>query len=137
MKRTGWIGFCLSVAMAAISFGEETSAKSEFKSIFTGTDLAGWHGESTLDPRKLAEMPEAERATKMAEWQKDAEAHWTAKDGELINDGHGVYLTTDGMYGDYELLIEYKTIPQADSGIYLKSNPQVQIWNHKGHNLKT
>ena len=71
----------------------------------------------------------------MAKWQEDAKAHWTAKDGELINDGHGVYLTTDGKYGDYELLIEYKTIPQADSGIYLKSNPQVQIWNHKAEKL--
>ena len=135
LKRTGWIGFCLSVALAAVSFGEETSPQSEFKSIFNGKDLAGWHGESTMDPRKLAEMPEAERVTKLAEWQKDAEAHWTAKDGELINDGHGVYLTTDGQYGDYELLIEYKTIPQADSGIYLKSNPQVQIWNHKAEKL--
>ncbi len=135
LKRTGWIGFCLSVAMAAVSFGEETSAKNEFKSIFNGQDLKGWHGESTMDPRKLAAMSEADRAVEMAKWQADAETHWTAKDGELINDGHGVYLTTDGMYGDYELLIEYKTIPQADSGIYLKSNPQVQIWNHKAEKL--
>jgi Domain of Unknown Function (DUF1080) len=135
LKRTGWIGFCLSVALAAVSFGEETSARSEFKSIFNGMDLTGWHGESTMDPRKLAAIPDAERAAKLAEWQKDAESHWTAKDGELINDGHGVYLTTDGMYGDYELVIEYKTIPQADSGIYLKSNPQVQIWNHKAEKL--
>ena len=130
MKRTGWIGFCLSVALAAVSWGEEKSTKGEYQSIFNGKDLAGWHGESTMDPRLLAAMPEAERATKLAEWQKDAVEHWTAKDGELINDGNGVYLTTDGKYGDYELLIEYKTIPEADSGIYLKSNPQVQIWNH-------
>jgi len=142
LKTIDRIGFSLSVAIAtlsihALSFGQEASPKSEFQAIFNGQDLAGWHGESTLDPRKLAAMPEAERAAKMAEWQKDAVEHWTAKDGELINDGHGVYLTSDRMYGDYELLIEYKTIPQADSGIYLKSNPQVQIWNHKAEKLSS
>lgn len=134
MKRTSWIGFCLSAAMAAVSFGEDKPA-SEFVSIFNGKDLTGWHGESTMDPRKLAAMPEADRNAEMAKWQEDAKAHWTVENGELVNDGHGVYLTTDGKYSDYELLIEYKTIPQADSGIYLKSNPQVQIWNHKAEKL--
>lgn len=134
MKRTSWIGFCLSAAMAAVSFGEDKPA-SEFVPIFNGKDLTGWHGESTMDPRKLAAMSEADRNAEMAKWQEDAKAHWTVENGELVNDGHGVYLTTDGKYGDYELLIEYKTIPQADSGIYLKSNPQVQIWNHKAEKL--
>ena len=34
-------------------------------------------------------------------------------------------------YGDIELLIEYKTVPLADSGIYLRATPQVQIWDNK------
>ncbi len=140
MKRPNLIELCLTAAIATVSvpgltFGDEPTVKSEFKSIFNGEDLTGWHGEKTMDPRKLAELSEDERAEKMAEWQKDAVEHWTAKEGDLINDGHGVYLTTDEMYGDYELLIEYKTIPQADSGIYLKSNPQVQIWNHLAEKL--
>lgn len=135
-----YLGFCLSVAIATASVynscvSQEASPKADFKAIFNGKDLTGWHGESTMDPRALAAMAEPERAAKLAEWQKDAIAHWTVENGELVNDGHGVYLTTDGMYGDYELLIEYKTIPQADSGIYLKSNPQVQIWNHKAEKL--
>src|SRR5205085_6981417 len=29
-----------------------------------------------------------------------------------------------------ELLIEYKTVPKADSGIYLRAAPQVQIWDY-------
>ncbi len=130
----------MAASLPTASFSQEASSqqspsKSEFRSIFNGNDLSGWHGEATMDPRKLAAMPEEEREAKMAQWQQDAEEHWTAIDGELINDGHGVYLTTDEMYGDYELLIEYKTIPQADSGIYLKSNPQVQIWNHLAEKL--
>ncbi|EMI47399.1 protein containing DUF1080 [Rhodopirellula sp. SWK7] len=135
--RTGFAFFLVLVSTLHLTeaSGEQVTSSSGFRSIFTGTDLSQWHGEVTMDPRKLAAMPEEERAEKMALWQKDAIAHWKAEDGELINDGHGVYLTTDQSYGDFELLIEYKTIPQADSGIYLKSNPQVQIWNHQAERL--
>ncbi|WP_146602237.1 3-keto-disaccharide hydrolase [Novipirellula aureliae] len=125
----------LAMLLQPSAFAEDMVAKSPFRSIFLGNDLTHWHGEATMDPRVLSAMPDAERAIKMDEWQKDAVAHWTAKDGELINDGHGVFLTSDEVYGDFELLIQYKTIPSADSGIYLKSNPQVQIWNHKAEKL--
>ena len=33
-------------------------------------------------------------------------------------------------FGDFELLIDYKTVPKADSGIYLRGVPQVQIWDY-------
>ena len=46
-----------------------------------------------------------------------------------MNDGHGVYLTTAEDYGDFELLLDYKTVALADSGIYLRGVPQVQIWD--------
>jgi hypothetical protein len=46
--------------------------------------------------------------------------HWTVEDGELVNDGDGPYLTTEREYGDIELLIDYRTVPKADSGIYLR-----------------
>ncbi len=125
--------YCAIAVLIAIAYspaqGQDTTKTRAFESLFNGTDLAGWHGESTLDPRLLAAMPIEERDAKMAEWQQNAIQHWSVADGELVNDGHGVFLTTDRMFGDYELLIEYKTIPEADSGIYLKSNPQVQIWN--------
>ena len=51
------------------------------------------------------------------------------ENGELVNDGNGPYATTDEEFGDIELLIEYKTVPKADSGIYLRGTPQVQIWD--------
>jgi len=56
-------------------------------------------------------------------------AHWRAENGELVNDGQGAYATTEKDYGDFELLVEYKTVPKADSGIYLRGVPQVQIWD--------
>ncbi len=100
-----------------------------FEPLFNGVDLDGWHGMPHFDPRKLAAMSEEERAAKIAEWTADAKAHWSVENGELVNDGKGAYLTTDREFGDIELLIDYKTVPKADSGIYLRGTPQVQIWD--------
>jgi hypothetical protein len=55
-------------------------------------------------------------------------------DEELVNDGGGDYATTEKDYGDFELLVEYKTVPRADSGIYLRGCPQVQIWDYTDTN---
>ena len=60
----------------------------------------------------------------------DIKKHWTVEDGVLVNDGHGLYLSTEKNYGDFVLLVDYKTVPKADSGIYLRGIPQVQIWDH-------
>lgn len=140
MKRMIGFGLLIPVLVMLLPLctsAEDVASTRQFKSIFNGTDLTGWHGEKTMDPRKLAAMPADERDSNLATWQEDANAHWSAEDGELINDGHGVYLTTDQVYGDFEMLIQYKTIPAADSGIYLKSNPQVQIWNHQAEKLSS
>lgn len=59
----------------------------------------------------------------------DVNQHWSVQNGELVNDGFGLYLTSDVDFGDYEMFISYKTVPKADSGIYLKGTPQVQIWD--------
>jgi len=96
-----------------------------FTALFNGQNLEGWHGRPHLDPRKW----EATSPTQKEEWLQDMRQHWKIQDGALVNDGHGVYLTTDKEYGDIELLIEYKTVPTADSGIYLRGTPQVQIWD--------
>jgi len=101
-----------------------------FRPLFNGRDLEGWHGMPHFDPRDLAKMPEDARAKQIAEWTEDARKHWTVENEELINDGHGAYLATDQEFTDYELLIDYKTVPLADSGIYLKASPQVQIWDY-------
>jgi len=75
-------------------------------------------------------MDEGERKTKLDAWDKDSKQHWSAADGELVNDGHGAFLTTDDEFENFELLVDYKTVPKADSGIYLKATPQVQIWDY-------
>jgi hypothetical protein len=108
----------------------DQEAPKGFVALFNGKDLSGWHGMPDYDPRKLAAMPEAQRKTLIDKWTADAKKHWTVENGELVNDGKGAYLTTDKEYSDIELLIDYKTVPKADSGIYLRATPQVQIWDY-------
>lgn len=101
-----------------------------FKALFNGQDLSGWHGMPHYDPYKLAALPEAEQKKLIEGWTADSKKHWTVENGELVNDGRGAYLTTDKEYGDFELWLEYKTVAKADSGIYLRATPQVQIWDY-------
>lgn len=119
-------GLCLA---AAPVMAEDNVPPEGFRAIFNGKDLTGWYGLSHFDPRKLAEMTPEERAAKKTADLEDLKAHWTVENGELVNDGHGVYATTEDSFRDYELWIDYKTVPKADSGIYLKGSPQVQIWD--------
>ncbi len=127
--------FSLTVRSLLASFFFATSAFAQvappagFTALFNGKDLAGWRGGDTFDHRKLLAIPEADRAAQIAKWTETMKAHWRAEGGEFINDGNGAYATTEKNYGDFELLVEYKTVPGADSGIYLRGVPQVQIWD--------
>ena len=114
-----------------------------FKALFNGKDLSGWRGGTTFDHRKLLAMPDDKRAEQIKKWTapdqkgsmlevnaKTGKAHWYIEGDELVNDGHGMYATTEKDYGDFEFHVEYKTVPLADSGIYLRGVPQVQIWDY-------
>ena len=106
-----------------------------FTSLFNGKDLAGWRGGTTFDHRQLLDLPAAERAAQIAKWTasltelKDGRPHWRAEGGVLVNDGLGGYATTERDYGDFDLKLDFKLAPGADSGVYLRGVPQVQIWD--------
>ncbi|MBM3858656.1 MAG: DUF1080 domain-containing protein [Verrucomicrobia bacterium] len=121
---TGWM-ILTSAATAALN-----QPPSGFTALFNGKDLAGWWGASTEDPRQWMALPTEEFQKKRAASIEDIKQHWRVENGELVNDGKGLYATTDKNFRDYELLIDYKTVPKADSGIYLKGCPQVQIWDY-------
>jgi hypothetical protein len=126
---------CLAAIVALMTtggttaFAEDNVPPSGFTALFNGKDLSGWWGLGTHDPRKIDAMTAEEFAAFKTKSLEDIAKHWSVKDGVLINDGHGLYLTTDKSFGDIELLIDYKTVPKADSGIYLRTTPQVQIWD--------
>jgi len=82
-----------------------------------------------FDPRKIWAMSLEEREKKKASDMAEFKKHWRVESGELVNDGDGPYATTDKEYGDIEMVVDYKTVAKADSGIYLRANPQVQIWD--------
>jgi len=119
------VGLWMTPAVAQ----EQNKPPEGFVALFNGTDLSGWYGLGHFDPRKLWAMSDEERAAKREADMADVLAHWTVENGELVNDGHGVYLTTDREFRDFEFWIDYKTVAKADSGIYLKATPQVQIWD--------
>ncbi|MEI6194155.1 MAG: DUF1080 domain-containing protein [Verrucomicrobiota bacterium] len=100
-----------------------------FTALWNGQDLAGWWGADTEDPRKYLALPADEFKTKHEVSLADIQKHWRVANGELVNDGQGLFLTSDRNYGDFELLLDYRTVPLADSGIYLRGCPQVQIWD--------
>jgi len=101
-----------------------------FTALFNGKDLTGWHGMGNSDPRKIWALTDEERVKAFADSMADVNKNWRIDSGELVNGGAGLYLTTDKDYADVELLIEYKTVAKADSGVYLRGTPQVQIWDY-------
>jgi hypothetical protein len=118
--------YCLLPANFVLGEEGVRETPAGFTALFNGQDLTGWHGrQRDLDPRKFEEASQVKRDA----WNADMREHWTVVDGALVNDGEGVYLTTDKEYGDIEFMIDYKTVARADSGIYLRGTPQVQIWD--------
>ena len=133
MKSIKWI--TRTVAMAAVLFVAQSSAEAGkppkgFTALFNEKDLSGWWGLKTEDPAKWMALSPEKFAEKKAASLKDIAKHWSVDGEELVNDGHGMYLTTEKNYGDFELLVDYKTVSKADSGIYLRGIPQVQIWDY-------
>jgi hypothetical protein len=132
MKSLLWLSVCFCAALAADVSGAPAAARPPrgYVALFNGTDLSGWWGAETEDPRKYLALPPEELQKKKETSLSDIRQHWSVDKGELVNDGHGLYLTTDKNYGNFELLVDYKTVAKADSGIYLRGCPQVQIWDY-------
>ena len=120
----------LFLGLTVVSQAADNEPPAGFVTLFNGKDLSGWWGYDTKDPRKFQAMSAEEQQAAKQKSLEDINKHWSIQGADLVNDGQGLYLTTDKNYGDYELWIDYKTVPKADSGIYLKGTPQVQIWDY-------
>lgn len=119
----------LMLILTCPSFSRGQDPPEGFTSIFNGQNLDGWYAIETGNPRVFNELSDAERKTKIEMARAATAEFWRVENGEIANDGKGPFLTTDREYRDFELMIEYKTVARADSGIYLKATPQVQIWD--------
>ena len=135
MKTLTWFNRAVAlVAVSVFSFASTQSPQAGtppegFTALFNEKNLSGWWGLKTEDPVKWKAFSADKLAEKKAASLKDIAQHWSVDGEELVNDGHGLYLSTQKDYGDFEFLVDYKTVPKADSGIYLRGIPQVQIWD--------
>jgi Domain of Unknown Function (DUF1080) len=109
----------------------DNKAPEGFTLLFNGKDRTNWQAQIPLG-QLLKLTPEA-REKLQKEGDADVLPHWTVNDGILVLDGKkGKYawnLGTVKDYGDFELMVDWKIGKKADSGIYLRGLPQVQIWD--------
>ncbi len=100
-----------------------------FTALFNGKDLTGWKGHTTMKER--ATLPPEKLAELQAKRTAAAKEMWSVQDGaiHLTPQKGGVSLVTEKDYGDFELMVDWKIEKNGDSGLYLRGQPQVQIWD--------
>jgi hypothetical protein len=131
------VALTIACVAASVTIGaQSTAAPAGFTALFNGKDLSGWRGRpgggGVFSPYVEAKFTPEERAAKQKEWNDDRDLHWRvdAAKGEIVSDGKGVHLATEKAYGDFELRVDWLlTQAGGDSGIYLRSYPQVQLWD--------
>ncbi|MEM7230695.1 MAG: DUF1080 domain-containing protein [Planctomycetota bacterium] len=105
-----------SAAIAALAFTLPTLAQDdsfgEWITLFNGKDLTGWQNAKPHSGRHKGPN------------------RWTVDNGSLTNISRGVNdICTIDEYGDYELEIEYKIGPKGNSGVYLRGQIEIQIYD--------
>lgn len=131
---------CFVGLLCSMSLGQHPTQAAEpmpptgFRALFNGKDLAGWYG---LNPHSVDKLTGEKLAAALKKMRDEFSTNWRVENDELVNDGHGPYATTDAELGDIEFLLEYKTVAKADSGVYLRGLPQVQIWDVSQPSLHT
>jgi hypothetical protein len=137
MKRIALIGIGIMAAAGfRPAFPQERPLNKPpqgFTVLFNGRDLSGWRGrQPNYSPHEEAVLSREELAAKQIQWNSERDAHWIvdAAKGEIVSDGRSPHLATVKDFGDFELYVDWLMVSHnGDSGIYLRSYPQVQIWD--------
>lgn len=120
------VGLCLASGLCG---QDNNQPPAGFHALFNGQDLSGWHAMKTGNPRDFQALSPEKQTEKISAAAEATAKFWRVEGGEIVNDGKGPFLTYEKPFRDYEVLIDYKTVANADSGVYLKETPQVQIWD--------
>ncbi len=127
MSRILPFSACL-LALAGAVAADEPKPPPGFVPLFNGKDLTGWQGN--VDMKQRATQPKEKLDDLLKQRTKTALEHWSVKDGAIHCDGKGgVSLQTAKDYGNFELILDWKIEKNGDSGLYLRGQPQVQIWD--------
>jgi hypothetical protein len=139
----------LVLALAAISRAgdakKDNTPPPGFTALFNGKDLTGWQGLAMVpDPsNKKRQLPlwlvptDKDKAETIQKAANDKILqHWQVKDGVIEYDGKANSLQTVKQYGNFELYVDWKIHPGGDSGIYVRGNPQIQIWDPNSKTAK-
>jgi hypothetical protein len=79
--------------------------------LFNGKDLTGWQ------PVNNTPSTVEEHFTN----------HWTARNGELVNEDRGSNLRTTRVFNDFKIHVEYNCPPEENSGVYLRGRYEAQV----------
>lgn len=107
----------------------ENTPPAGFTALFNGKDLNGWKGLAHRNANERRALTGKALEEAQTEADKTMNEHWSVVDGILTYDGEGQSLCTAKDYADFELYMDWKIPPGADSGVYLRGTPQVQIWD--------
>ena len=110
-----------------------------YVSMFNGKDLTGWQGMIPTNewgegnPFLRAKLSPKQLAAAQAKADKVMAENWVVANGNIEFVGHAYdNLCTIKKYKDFEMYLDWKIYPgqrEGDAGIYLRSCPQVQIWD--------
>ena len=110
MKRIVLTLLLTSFVLVGADAGEKDTGTKKtpegFTSLFNGKDLSAWKAP-------------------------DKQPEWKVVDGLIHYDGSkpAKNLATAKNYKDFEFWVDWKITKAGDSGIYLRGQPQVQIWD--------
>ncbi len=146
-RKTGTIAFCghgdrvayrnlkvknFSPGAPELKGNPDNTAPAGFTALFNGKDLTNWKGLPAGKgefPAGRAKLSAEELAAAQKEADENMKTHWKVEDGALLFSGKGRSLCTAEKYGDFDFYVDWKIPANADSGIYLRGLPQVQIWD--------
>ena len=106
----------LTLLLLIVSVHQNAFAQQD---LFNGSDLTGWYAIKTADPAKFQALSAEERAKQIEQAKANTAEFWKVENGALVNEGKGPYLTSEKEFRDFDLTLEFKVSPGADSGLYL------------------
>ena len=93
MKRHSFATLLLAASIGCLAWSESMAGPLPrgFTALFNGTNLDGWWGADTEDPRKYEALSPAEFQKKHDASLENIRQHWTVQNGELVNEGSGFF----------------------------------------------